>query len=114
MDEKNKLTLTLRHSELLQSELGLKIENFQEICENGDQDRENLTVDLMRVQEYNNELAREQDKFVRERDCLVIAVDKILVANKVIEDEIGEMLQYDDAIKESLELRDRKMSPVIQ
>ena len=42
-----------------------------------------------------------------------MAVDKILDANKVIEDEIEELLKYDDAIKASLELRDRKMSPVI-
>ena len=45
---------------------------------------------------------------------LIKAADKVINANKEIEEEIEEMLQCDDKIKQSLEIRDRKMSPVVK
>ena len=51
---------------------------------------------------------------MREREMLIKAADKVINANKEIEEEIEEMLQCDDKIKQSLEIRDRKMSPVVK
>ena len=44
---------------------------------------------------------------------MIKAADKIVDANAVIEKEIEEILSYDETIRQSLEIRDRKLSPVI-
>jgi hypothetical protein len=60
-------------------------------------------MDLMQINE----------KLHSEREQLLKAADKIVDANSVLEKEIEEILSHDETIRQSLEFRDRKLSPVI-
>lgn len=45
---------------------------------------------------------------------MIRAADEIIEANQDIEKEINDILSFDDTIRHSLEIRDRKLSPVLQ
>lgn len=68
-------------------------------------------VEIVKKESESTEAINSQ--LAAERESLIKAADKIVDANAEIEKEIEDILRFDEAIKQSLEIRDRKLSPVI-
>ncbi|TNV73626.1 hypothetical protein FGO68_gene4756 [Halteria grandinella] len=112
-DQKNQLLLRLRHNELQESEMAMRIDELQEKYKRREEEVEELIVDVERIKEGCIDLMQVNERLHNERDQLIKAADRIVDANSVIEKEIEEILQHDETIRQSLEIRDRKLSPVI-
>ena len=106
--------MKLRQIELQHSEMSLRLEETEAELRLRDQERERLESEKACVRAEGNKIQGDNDRLIRERQSLINAADKVINANREIEDEIEEMLRCDDKIKQSLEIRDRKMSPVVK
>jgi hypothetical protein len=103
----------MRHNELQESEMAMRIDELQEKHKRREGEVEELIVDVERIKEGSIELMQVNERLHDERNQLIKAADRIVDANSVIEKEIEEILQHDETIRLSLEIRDRKLSPVI-
>ncbi len=93
MDQKNQLMLRLRHDELQESEMVMRLDELNDKFKRREEEARELIGDIERIKESGVEMLIDNERLGAERNKLISAADKIVDANNVIEREIEEILQ---------------------
>lgn len=93
--------------------MAMRIDDLGEKEKRRDEEVRELLREVEIVKKESESTEAINSQLAAERESLIKAADKIVDANAEIEKEIEDILRFDEAIKQSLEIRDRKLSPVI-
>ena len=93
VDQKNQLMLRLRHDELQESEMVMRLDELNDKFKRREEEARELIGDIERIKESGVEMLIDNERLGAERNKLISAADKIVDANNVIEREIEEILQ---------------------
>ena len=107
------MIILLRHNEQNESEMIQKTQNIEDKTIRREAEAKKIKEELRYLKALNEQVNEKRGSILADRDTLVMAAEKIISANKDLQKEIDDILKHDEAIKKSLEIRDRKLSPVI-
>lgn len=65
------------------------------------------------MSDHNRMLVQDREQLVKEKQHIAKLADDVRFANEEIEREFEEMLKVDETIQRTIDVRDRKVSPVI-
>ena len=113
LDDKNQLLLKLRHEELKNSEMAIRLEEVNDRLERRDKEYDDVDVLLKAVTDHNALLVQDKEQLILHRQNAAMLAEDIKFSNEEIEKEFEEMLKVDETSQRTIDVRDRKVSPVI-